>query len=611
MLSSIFIRKIVSSRILSFVTLVVLLNCSTAMSEYKSADNPLMTIWAEDISPQTVHREYPRPQLNRGRWKNLNGLWDYAITKRDADKPREFDGQILVPFPIESALSGVKKKVGKENKLWYRTSFIVPVGWSASEIMLNFGGVDWDSTVWVNGKKVGSHRGGYDPFSLNITDALKESGPQQLILSVWDPINDGDQPRGKQVKDPQGIWYTSVTGIWQTAWLEPVNPVHIESVKIVPDIDTDSVTITADYAGSVKNCKLAARITHSFLTEIEQAGPAGETLSINIENPQLWSPDSPSLYDLSLTLKDSDGKTIDEIESYFGMRKVALGKDKNGTTRIFLNNKPLFNYGPLDQGWWPDGLYTAPTDDALKYDIAITKRLGFNTARKHVKVEPRRWYYWCDRMGLLVWQDMPSGDDFVQKGTADLQRSAQSAEQYSLELKRMIDTLYNHPCIITWVPFNEGWGQFNSERVTNWIEEYDPTRLVDTASGWADRGVGDMIDIHQYPGPAAPQPESDRVAVLGEFGGLGLPVENHTWQKKKNWGYRNLKSKEQLTGTYVELIEELKPMVKDSLGAAIYTQTTDVESEVNGLMTYDRRIIKMDIKKISAVNKDLIQAGSE
>ncbi len=597
-------------------TMVALLCSCLARAEWKPAEGPLMTRWAKEVSPQNAHPEYPRPQMARQDWLNLNGLWDYAIKPKDTAKPDSFDGQILVPFPIESALSGVMKPVGPDNRLWYRRTFTVPEKWNWSadkkRMLLHFGAVDWDATIWVNGREVGNHKGGYDPFTLDITDALNQGAQEEIVLSVWDPTNTGTQPRGKQVLKPGGIWYTAVTGIWQTVWLEPVASAHIESLKIAPDFDKSAVTVQVPAASGAGKSTVRVDILDGTKVvqsgEITVEGGSGSTkptLSLKVPNAKPWTPDSPFLYDLRLTLLQ-DGKPVDEVRSYFGMRKISLGKDENGILRLCLNNKPLFQYGPLDQGWWPDGLYTAPTDEALKYDIEVTKKLGMNLARKHVKVEPDRWYYWCDKLGLLVWQDMPSGDRFIRTNDPDIKRTEESAKQYDTELTRIIEAFRNHPSIVMWVPFNEGWGQFDTPRIVDLIRKLDPSRLVDNASGWTDRKVGDVMDIHQYPGPAVPRPEEKRALVLGEFGGLGLPLPGHMWQQEKNWGYRNLATREELTDNYLGLIRKLHPMTgMPGLSAAVYTQTSDVEVEVNGLMTYDREIIKMDVPSVAAANKAL------
>jgi beta-galactosidase/beta-glucuronidase len=600
-------KDIIFSLITFFFLSAVSCTKKTEMPEmdWQPEEGRIMTRWAKDVSPTNVHPDYPRPQMIRNVWMSLNGLWEYAIRSEAESTPDQYDGPILVPFPVESALSGVQKSVGKENRLWYRRTFNTPQGWSKKRILLHFEAVDWETTVWINGQELGTHRGGYDPFSFDITDFLKKRGTQEIVLSVWDPVNAGFQPRGKQVIEPRGIWYTSVTGIWRTVWLEPVNQTRIQSFKIVPDIDAEEVRISVVCADKTLSYRTEIEVREEGTMEGMGRGIAGEEISIPIENPRMWSPDAPFLYDLTIVLKDSKDNEIDRVDSYFGMRKISLGKDDKGVTRLFLNNQPLFMIGPLDQGWWPDGLYAAPTDVALRYDLEITKRLGMNMLRKHVKIEPRRFYYWCDKLGVIVWQDMPNGDAHIGKQATDIIRSPESARQFELELEGMIQTLFNHPSIVMWVPFNEGWGQYDTSRIVDKIKEFDPSRLVDNASGWADRGVGDVHDIHSYPGPDALPNEPDRAAVLGEFGGLGLPIKGHTWQDEKNWGYRSFENPEELTKAYAELIDKLKVLIKDGLSAAVYTQTTDVEIEVNGLMTYDRAIIKMDPERLAEINKAL------
>ena len=562
---------------------------------WRPADGPLKTQWAKDVSPDSVLiSAYPRPQLLRQNWQSLNGLWDYAIVPREQDySPMKYDGQILVPFPIESALSGAMKRVREFDRLIYRRTFTVPSQWRGQRVLLHFGAIDWEASVSVNGTGVGLHRGGYDEFTLDITDALKPTGPQDLTVSVLDPTDTGTQPRGKQVNRPTSIWYTSVTGIWQTVWLEPVPDLAIDALTLVPDVDamTLSVTVGAPRAKTTDRVQVVAM---EGTVEIGRTtGGANTPLTLSLPNARLWSPTIPKLYDLRVTLGS------DSISSYFGMRKTSLCKDAGGATRMCLNNTPLFQVGPLDQGWWPDGLYTAPTDAALRYDLDVTKRLGFNMIRKHVKVEPDRWYYWADRLGILVWQDMPSTS---LRGT----RTPESSAQFERELKALIDGRRNHPSIVMWVPFNEGWGQYDTPRIVDWIKQYDPSRLVDNASGWTDAKVGDVSDIHRHPGPGSPPLETARAGVLGEFGGLGLPLAGHTWQDQANWSYRGFTTRDALTDAYVDLIKRLHPLLgTPHLSAAVYTQTTDVEIEVNGLMTYDRALIKPDEARVRDANLSL------
>ena len=570
-------------------------------AEWKPAQGPLMTRWTAEVNPSSVLPEYPRPQMVREEWLNLNGLWDYAIVPSSVEKPAKYDGKILVPFCVESSLSGVMKSVGPENRLWYRRTFELPESWTSRQIMLNFGACDWETTVWVNGTEIGRHRGGYNSFVFDISDALKNKGQQELVVSVWDPVDQGTQPRGKQVLKPESIWYTSVTGIWQTVWLEPLNRDHFNSVDIIPDINASQVTFVANLSLDKEYTIEAIVFTDEQVVAEENS--TQKQLAVKISNPIYWTPEYPYLYDYRLVLVRDDGSRSDSIEGYFGMRKISLGQDEKGYTRMLLNDEFIFQFGPLDQGWWPDGLYTAPSDEALKNDIDVTKMLGFNMARKHVKVEPDRWYYWCDKLGLLVWQDMPSGDRFIGGEDPDITRTQESEDQYQLEFQEMIKEHFNHPSIVVWVPFNEGWGQFKTAEIVDFARQLDNTRLINSASGWTDRHVGDISDIHAYPGPAMPDPEKNRAIVLGEFGGLGLPLEGHTWQTKDNWGYRSFENRDKLFDAYTGLIDQLMPMVGKGLSAAVYTQTTDVEIEVNGLMTYDRAAVKMDPEKLFLINR--------
>ncbi len=590
-------------RAMATAALSILISATLVQAEWQAKSARLMTPWAADVTPDTAHREYPRPQMVRQAWQNLNGLWDYAITKADAPRPAEFDGQILVPFPIESALSGVMRGVKPDERLWYRRTFTIPAAWQGQRLLLHFGAVDWHAIVTVNGNTVGQHRGGFDPFTFEITDFVRE-GENEIVVIVADPTDQGYQPRGKQHLKPHGIWYTPVTGIWQTVWIEPVPATYIRSLKIVPDVDDQSVHVTVQGSG-------AGVVTVTAVADGEQVasgqGKPGEPITLNIVDPKLWSPDSPHLYDVIVTLG------VDAVVSYFGMRKIAVAKDAVGLNRLVLNGEPLFQYGPLDQGWWPDGLYTAPTDEALRFDIEATKAMGFNMARKHVKVEPARWYYWCDKLGLLVWQDMPSGDRHAPWNPTgghdgqEIQRSPESTAQYEAELREMLADFGHFPSIVVWVPFNEAWGQFDTVRIGKLTKQLDPTRLVNIASGGNDFPVGEIKDIHRYPGPAMPDVEADRIAVLGEFGGLGLPIEGHTWLDKGNWGYRSFQSAAALTTAYDQLIRQLHPLIGKGLAAAVYTQTTDVEIETNGLLTYDRKINKMGAETVAKINARLYQ----
>jgi hypothetical protein len=564
-----------------------------------------MTRWAIEVEPGLALPEYPRPQMVREEWLNLNGLWDYAIVAKDAGRPATWDGKILVPFAVESALSGVGKSVGAGKELWYRRTVKVPKTWRGGKVFLHFGAVDWESTVWINGREAGTHRGGYDPFTYDITDVLAAGAKQEIVLRVLDPTDEDNSPiaRGKQVMKPHGIFYTAVTGIWQTVWLEPVPDTYFAKLKLTPDIDRGTLTIEPMVMGNGSGASLAATVSRGETVVATAEAPSGKPIVIDLPQPELWSPSNPVLYDIKAVIK-KDGKILDEILSYAGMRKISLGKDDRGYLRLFLNNKPLFELGPLDQGWWPDGLYTAPTDAAFRYDIETIKALGMNMLRKHVKVEPDRLYYWCDKLGLLVWQDMPSALYDREAHSADV-LAARDA-QWEGEWKAVIDALSNHPSIVMWVPFNEGWGQYDTERIAAWTKQYDPTRLVNNASGWTDKGAGDVSDIHSYPGPDMPLVEESRAAVLGEFGGLGLPLNGHLWQAEGNWGYRNFEDVKIYEARYTDLIKNLYPLVDKGLAAAVYTQTSDCEVEVNGLMTYDREGLKLDPARFAAINRGYI-----
>jgi hypothetical protein len=551
------------------------------------AAGPLMTRWAAEVNPTNALPEYPRPQCVRTDWLGLNGLWQYAITSTKVATVTNFDGNILVPFPIESALSGVMRSLDEKSTLWYHREFAVPESWRGKRVRLHFGAVDWQARVLVNGHELGQHRGGYDDFSFDITDQLAWSGNENISVAVFDPT-EGDQPRGKQSRKPEGIFYTPTSGIWQTVWLEPVPKICINDIQFTPDIDAQLLRLKISANNLSASLKIEA-VASADGREIGRiTGPANAELLLPVRSPRLWSPDDPFLYDLRLTLLDGD-RVVDSVSSYFGMRKIALRKDAAGATRMALNDQFVFQVGALDQGFWPDGIYTAPTDEALRYDIEFLKRAGFNLARKHVKVEPDRWYYWCDKLGLLVWQDMPSCNNTTPEGRT----------QFEVELQRMVEGRRNHPSIIMWVLFNEGWGQYDTERLATWLKSLDTSRLVDNASGWTDKRVGDVTDIHSYPGPEAPKPEPDRAAVLGEFGGLGFGITNHMWSTNF-WGYIRKPDLTALNDGGRELLDRLR-IFRDSLGlsGAVYTQTADVETECNGLLTYDRAVDKLDATMIA------------
>ena len=587
-----------------------------AQAQWKPAGDKIKTKWAEQINPQNVLPEYPRPQLERTDWVNLNGEWEYAIKPKGEVEPNSFDGNILVPFAVESSLSGVQKEVGENNELWYKRSFAVPANWKNKDVVLNFGAVDWKADVFVNDILIGSHQGGFTPFSFNITPYLTGKSNQKLVVRVWDPSDRGYQPRGKQTSNPEGIWYTPVTGIWQTVWLEPVATNHITSVKSIPNIDNGTMNVTVGTSQPCNTAVVEVKLLDKGQVVASAKGVQGKELRLAVQNPTLWDTSNQYLYDMKVSLT-KDGKVVDDVKSYTAFRKISSKRDANGIMRMQLNNKNLFQYGPLDQGWWPDGLYTAPTDEALLYDIVKTKDWGFNMIRKHVKVEPARWYYHCDKEGILVWQDMPSGDmgnqwaPHTYNGGTDKERSSASIANYYQEWKEIMDLCVSHPSVVVWVPFNEAWGQFDTEKVAEWTKNYDPSRLVNPASGGNHRACGDILDLHNYPGPSMFLFDPQRVTVLGEYGGIGLPLENHLWWNKRNWGYVQFKNSDEVTAEYVKYANELKEMVDRGFSAAVYTQTTDVEGEVNGLMTYDRKEIKINEAAVKKANQAVINQLSK
>ena len=575
--------------------LFLLLGCALRSEEisttWQPAAGPLLTRWAAEVSPTNAHPEYPRPQLVRPDWLNLNGLWNYAVTPISDQPPAHLTGQILVPYPIESALSGVMQRLDENSTLWYQRHFQIPAAWKDRRVRLHFGAVDWQTRVIVNGHTIGQHRGGYDAFTFDITDSLKWSGEEEILVGVTDPT-EGDQPRGKQSRKPEGIFYTPNSGIWQTVWLEPVAKDCIDDLRLTPDVDLHQLRVRVATGGRAEAAQVEVQALVAGKVVSQVTGSANMELSLAIPGVHPWSPEDPFLYDLKITLKDGE-HVLDTVSSYFGMRKIALHKDDAGYTRLMLNDHFTFQMGTLDQGFWPDGIYTAPTDDALRFDIEHLKRSGFNLARKHVKVEPDRWYYWCDKLGLLVWQDMPSGNN----------TTPDSRTQFEVELQRMVEGRFNHPSIIVWVLFNEGWGQYDTERLVPWLKSIDPSRLVDNASGWTDKRVGDIIDVHSYPGPESPPTEMDRAAVLGEYGGLGWGLLGHTWSTNF-WGYLLLTNASVLSSRYCDLLKRVH-VLRESFGlsAAIYTQITDVETECNGLMTYDRFVSKIDPAVVERANR--------
>ena len=597
----------------------------------------IKTAWTDKVDRDHPLPEYPRPQMRRERWLNLNGVWNYKIQNKDLEAPSTYDGEIMVPFCVESYLSGVGRPLSPNEKIWYHKTFTIPVGWINSELVLHFGASDWETKVFVNGKDCGSHLGGYLPFSFNITEFI-DSKTFDLLVSVRDPTNSEEHQYGKQSLEPKGIFYTPCSGIWQTVWVEPIPKGGIKSLKITSDIDTDSMQVKIDRYDSDNNIsKMEVNIRSKAASLNYFTAFVESPVSLKIADPHLWTPDDPFLYDLTISLSQG-GVLIDTVQSYFAMRKFSTGKNSKGTTRFLLNNKPIFYIGPLDQGYWPDGIYTAPTDEALKFDIELSKKLGFNIIRKHIKVEPARWYYHCDRLGIIVWQDMVSGGKtgftnkqllkVVLRGyykTEDTtpthykrtgRTDPQIRDEFEAELKEMIDHLHNFPCIGVWVLFNEGWGQYNSTRIATWLKGYDPSRPVDATSGFDLVKVGDIRSWHIYVRKLKFFEKisdfSDCAIAITECGGYKLKILGHIWDEKSSFGYGSAKNKENLTQKYENLIlKQAFPLVHKGLTALIYTQITDVETELNGIVTYDRAIEKMDFTKVREANLALIKKMKE
>ena len=617
---------------------------AVSAQEWKPVGDNIRTQWAEQLDPSDPLPEYPRPQMVRADWMNLNGLWDYAITEAGAGTFTA-EGKILVPFAVESSLSGVGRKITKDNALWYERPFTLPKKWKGKNVLLHFGAVDWHAEVYVNDVLVGEHKGGFDPFSFDITPYLKKSGKQTLRVKVQDATDNSLQPRGKQCFINRSIWYTPVSGIWQTVWLEPVAPAHINNYYIVSDIDKGEMAIDVDATAAegdiVKVAVLEGGEGYSAekpsQTVLADAVVTDGKAVVKIADVKTWSPDSPYLYGIKVSI-ERKGKVVDSVDGYTAMRKISIVKDDtpNHYKRMVLNNKSLFHFGPLDQGWWPDGLYTAPTDEALEWDIIKTKEMGFNMIRKHIKLEPARWYYYCDLHGIMVWQDMPcigdhnrkqmpardkeiqdaiwnkwSSDSFL--GGTDCKIPQEWKDNYYREWTNIINAFKNFQCIVVWVPFNEAWGQFDTPAAVKLTRKLDPTRLINCASGGnydlseGEEGFGDILDVHHYPCPAMNIFERKFVNVLGEYGGIGLPVEGHTWIIERKWGYGgNKKNAEEVMKQYEDFLDMLKVFVQTGCAAAVYTQTTDVEGEVNGLITYDRKVIKVDMPRIAKGNQSVI-----
>ncbi len=615
---------IMKSRLIITLAAALVAVTGASAQTWAPAGDRIKTKWAEDVSPANAHPEYPRPQMVRADWKSLNGLWDYAITPKTAVRPEVFDGKILVPFAVESSLSGVGKSFTPDDALWYKTVFTVPSAWKDKRLKLNFEAVDWKADVYLNDILIGTHTGGYTHFSFDVTPYLKK-GTNTLVLRVTDATDDDFQPRGKQVKKPSGIWYTAVSGIWQSVWLEPVAPTHVTDFNVVSNIKENSIDVMVDAAGTREGDIIQVTLREGgvgYSTETGQAGkvvakgmvvPGGKA-TLTVADPQLWSPDHPYLYGMDIEVVRA-GKTVDKVKAYTAMREIAVYRKNSNTKLMGINGEAIFQLGPLDQGWWPDGLYTAPTDEALKYDVQKTKDFGFNMIRKHIKVEPDRWFYYCDQIGIVVWQDMPSfggskkwGMYYYGEGE-DFPATPEAKANYYKEWGEIMNQVKKFQCVVVWVPFNEAWSQFDTKEVVAFTKRLDPTRLVNQSSGgnW-EEGVGDILDNHHYPYPAFRMWDKNMINVLGEYGGIGLPLRGHLWQEDRNWGYVQYKNGDEVLAEYTDFAEQLKQLIKQGCCAAVYTQTTDVEGEVNGLMTYDRKVIKMDEKKLREVNLGIIKS---
>ena len=589
----------------------------------------MCTRWTASARAETAYKNYPRPQMKRQSWQSLNGPWKYAITGADATKPTHYDGTIQVPYPVESLLSGVRKPLRPNQLLWYARTFSSRGLSKGHRLLLHFGAVDFSAAVYVNDIQVGKHAGGYQDFTLDITSVVR-AATNDLLVKVSDPTDTGINPYGKQTLSPDDTVYTSSSGIWQTVWLEVVPESFIESVLITPYVKRSEVELSVKVNATSAADYVEAIVENEHRRVI--SGHVSGTTSLKIERPHLWTPDDPFLYGLKVRLWKS-GKVVDEVESYFGMRSVEIKTDAAGIPRIFLNGRYTYNLGVLDQGFWPDGLYTAPTDAALKFDVLATKAMGFNTIRKHIKIEPERWYYYCDKFGMLIWQDMvPPGN-----------RTPQARTEFEREVKEDLEQLHNHPSIVTWVLFNEGWESFDQERLAKWIKALDPSRLVDAHSGpnvthiaeWsreqegaqllalidgddsegfhatgldhpADWIGGDIVDIHSYPDPLLPPPVEGKVRVIGEYGGIRLPVDGHVWNGIPAHGRKVVNDVAEFAAQYKRLMVNLKTLEARGVSASIYTQPFDVEIEQNGLITYDRAMIKIPLEEIANINKSIV-----
>ena len=578
----------------------------------------LPTPWTKLVGPDNALPDYPRPQMVRSSWLNLNGVWSYMGRSAGAilpapPPPGAYREQILVPYPVESALSGIAHH---DDEMWYRKVFKVPAGWLGRHVLLHFGAVDQIATVWVNGQQVAHHEGGYTEFSADITKALRGPGSQVITVQVQDRNEANAFPVGKQRNNPAGIFYTGASGIWQTVWLEPVRAAHIDKLDITPDLA--GLTVTPRVSGTTDERAVVVAADPAGRVVATGSGRAGETIRLPIPNPHLWTPDDPYLYDLTVAVVSPSGKVLDAVTSYSGLRTIGIVPDPSGRPRIALNGRITFLHGPLDQGYWPDGIYTAPTDDALKSDLQRIKELGMNFVRKHGKVEPARWYYWADKLGLLVWQDMPSLDVSLAIPVGPAPQPVPAAKaNFERELSAMVDQLRSVTSIVAWVPFNEGWGEFDAARIANAVKAADPTRLVDANSGVnccksrGDTGAGDIYDDHTYVGPGRPAALRDRrVEVDGEYGGLGLILDKNRWPGRSQT-YEMTRSTDRLTGRDVDVSRALDAVVwRGGLSGAIYTQTTDVENEVNGFLSYDRWVVKMIAPIVADRSRTVIAAGT-
>lgn len=637
---------------LVFLALALSMAVGAFAQEWSPVGENIKTRWAAEVDPSCPRPEYPRPQMVRANWMNLNGLWNYGITEASAESFNA-EGKILVPFAVESSLSGVGRNVGKDNALWYEREFTLPKNWKGNNVLLHFGAVDWMAEIWVNGLYVGEHRGGFDPFHFDVTPYLKKSGAQSLTVKVWDGTDSSWLPRGKQVEKPAYIWYTPVTGIWQTVWLEAVPQTHIDSYYVVSDIATGELSVEVEASAFKLGDEFRVEVLEGGIgynpatpsSTVLASGQGRGTVKVTVPQARLWSVDDPYLYGLKVSVIRG-GKVVDSVDGYTSLRKISKVKAADGYHRMALNDEPLFQFGPLDQGWWPDGLYTAPTEEAMVWDIIKTKDFGFNMIRKHIKTEPASWYYWCDVHGMLVWQDMPCiadhhgtrshqgrsfrnfggdrwfdnrSDELVKAQTNEWSRDSfiggtdcdvpqEWKENYYREWTNIINALKGFQCIVVWVPFNEAWGQFDTKVAVELTRRLDPTRPVNESSGGNFELCGDIQDVHHYPGPMMNAFERKMINVIGEYGGIGYPVDGHLWKiTETNWGYGEVMSSgDQVLDLYEEFADRLKVLKSTGVAAAVYTQTTDVEVEVNGLITYDREVVKVDEERLAKINASVI-----